>query len=130
MHQPILINLIAWSSCILFSSILRAQVIQPTVSSYATSFSKCPPSTSLLRLAGSPIHSNQSLCQEEAAYQRGRRSLIAPLWKSCFTSGIGAQTGYASLFQHDDFRIPNMALAHSGGGLRASLYGAGVLQAL
>lgn len=110
--------------------VVNPQVVHATAASYAPTLSACPTKTSLLRLAGSPTTSNQTLCNEEIEYRRGRQALIVPLWEKFYTSGPGNQTGYASLFKEDSFQLPILALAHSGGGFRASLYGAGVVQAL
>ncbi|KAH9814677.1 lysophospholipase [Melampsora americana] len=120
--------------CVLWLAILfkfaASQVITATAASYAPTFTQCPTNTPLLRLAGSAAFSNQTLCDEEISYRQGRNALTAPLWQSFYTTGPGQQTGYASIFDQDSFEYPTLALAHSGGGLRAALYGAGVLQAM
>ncbi|EGG08922.1 uncharacterized protein MELLADRAFT_84371 [Melampsora larici-populina 98AG31] len=107
-----------------------AQVITATAASYAPILTQCPPNTTLLRLAGSAGSSNQTLCDEEMAFRQGRQALTAPLWQSFYTTGPGSQTGYSYIFEQESFEYPTLALAHSGGGLRAALYGAGVLQAM
>ncbi|KAH9814678.1 lysophospholipase [Melampsora americana] len=107
-----------------------SQVITATAASYAPTLTQCPTNTSLLRLAGSAASSNLTLCDEEMAFRKGRNALIAPLWQSFYTTGPGKQTGYAAIFNQASFTHPTLALAHSGGGFRAALYGAGVLQAM
>lgn len=125
---PVSLNFWVLGLAIAFKS-AASQAITATAASYAPTLTQCP-GTPLLRLAGSAASSNQTLCDEEIAFRKGRSALTAPLWQSFFTTGPGKQTGYASIFKQDSFEYPTLALAHSGGGLRAALYGAGVLQAM
>ncbi|PLW37572.1 hypothetical protein PCANC_15284 [Puccinia coronata f. sp. avenae] len=110
---------------------ITAQVLTASVNSYAPVSVECPSNQSILRLAGSPIRGNQTLSQGEQRFRKGRRSVIAPLWQEFFTSGPGKATGYQStpLISHDE-DWPVLGIAYSGGGLRATLYAAGVMQAL
>lgn len=107
----------------------RSQEIAATAASYAPTRTECP-NEPLLRLAGSALSSNQTLCPEEVRYRQGRQAVVTPLWNTFFSTGPGKQTGYGSMFEHGSFQWPTLALAHSGGGYRAALYGAGVVQAL
>ncbi|KAH9451071.1 hypothetical protein MJO28_009457 [Puccinia striiformis f. sp. tritici] len=109
---------------------VSSEVLTASVPSYAPVTVECPEQP-LLRLAGSAIGRNQTLSQAEANFRKGRRSVINPLWRQFFTNGPGRATGYGStLFptqNQEDW--PVLGIAHSGGGLRASLYAAGVMQA-
>ncbi|CAH7689799.1 lysophospholipase [Phakopsora pachyrhizi] len=110
-----------------------AQIAVATAPSYAPIKTNCPLNQPLLRLAGSASQSNQTLSNGETDFVNGRSRVVSPLWRDFYTSGIGSRTGYSqsSLFSgdgQDDW--PILGIAHSGGGQRAALYGAGVLQAL
>lgn len=109
-----------------------SQVLTAGVPSYAPVNVECPSGRQLLRLAGSPVQGNQTLSQEELAFRQGRKSVTEPLWRAFFVNGPGRATGYSStlLMRQNQRDWPVLGIAHSGGGLRAALYGAGVLQAL
>ncbi|KAI9615005.1 hypothetical protein KEM48_005806 [Puccinia striiformis f. sp. tritici PST-130] len=83
-------------------------------------------------MAGSMPHRNQTLSQEEKAFLKGRRSVTSSLWREFFTNGPGKATGYQStaLMNPNQNDWPVLGTAHSGGGERATLYGAAVLHAL
>ncbi|POW21810.1 hypothetical protein PSHT_01937 [Puccinia striiformis] len=63
---------------------------------------------------------------------QGRRSVTSSLWREFFTNGPGKATGYQStaLMNPNQNDWPVLGTAHSGGGERATLYGAAVLHAL
>ena len=108
-----------------------AQVLTASVTSYAPVRIECPSDQNILRLAGSPIGENQTLSEEEAHFRLGRQSVVAPLWREFFTNGPGKATGYQSTsLVSENEEWPILGIANSGGGLRASLYAAGVMQAL
>ncbi|WAQ83550.1 hypothetical protein PtA15_3A921 [Puccinia triticina] len=111
---------------------VNPQVLTASLPSYAPVSVECPVTQQLLRLAGTPSGRNQSLSQAEANYLKGRASVINPLWQDFFTNGPGKDSGYqsTSLLTKNQQDWPVFAIAHSGGGLRASLYAAGVMQAL
>ncbi|WAR59609.1 hypothetical protein PtB15_11B249 [Puccinia triticina] len=111
---------------------VNTQVLTASLPSYAPVSVECPAEQPLLRLAGTPSGRNQSLSEAETNYLKGRKSVINPLWQDFFTNGPGKGTGYqsTSLLTKNQQHWPVFAIAHSGGGLRASLYAAGVLQAL
>ncbi|KNZ53406.1 uncharacterized protein VP01_3248g1 [Puccinia sorghi] len=75
---------------------------------------------------------NQTMSEPEKLYRRGRQAVLDPLWRDFFTNGPGKATGYQSspLMTENHHDWPVFGIAHSGGGLRASLYAAGVMQAL
>ncbi|KAA1068723.1 Lysophospholipase 1 [Puccinia graminis f. sp. tritici] len=111
---------------------VTSQVLTASLPSYAPVSVECPANQQLLRLAGNPAGRNQTLSQAEANFLRGRRSVTATLWREFFTDGPGKATGYqhTSLLARNQQNWPILGIAHSGGGLRASLYAAGVFQAL
>ncbi|BGP04518.1 hypothetical protein JCM10049v2_000320 [Rhodotorula toruloides] len=87
------------------------------------------PSNSVLERTGNPISGNQTLFGAEAAYLQNRRTNVLPnLWQQYLQDNATGSTGYdvMQIVQN----TPNLGIAVSGGGLRASLYGAGVLSAL
>ena len=71
---------------------------------------------------------NQSLHPGEESYVNTRLTTVTPnQWENWI--GDGSAIGYSlSLFNSSSF--PKVGIAASGGGLRAALYGAGVLSAL
>ncbi|PLW07483.1 hypothetical protein PCANC_24788 [Puccinia coronata f. sp. avenae] len=83
-------------------------------------------------MAGSAAQGTQTLSEEEQNFLQGRKSVTSSLWEDFFTNGPGNATGYQNTTlmapTHTDW--PILGIAHSGGGERATLYGAGVLQAL
>jgi lysophospholipase len=111
---------------------VTSQVLTASLPSYAPVSVECPANRQLLRLAGNPARRNQTLSQAEANFLRGRKSVTAKLWREFFTDGPGKATGYrhTSLLAQNQQNWPVLGIAHSGGGLRASLYAAGVFQAL
>jgi len=100
--------------------------------SYAPVRVECPSDRQLLRLAGSPLYNNQTLSREESIFRAGRKSVTSPLWREFFTHGAGNATGYqgTALMAANQDDWPVLGMAHSGGGERATLYGAGVIHAL
>ncbi|ORY80202.1 AMP-binding domain-containing protein [Leucosporidium creatinivorum] len=92
--------------------------------SYAPRLVDCP-TESLIERTGSPLDGSQSLQADEAAYITTRRSqVLPPLW----TTYLANDTGYnVSQLMIEE---PKLGIATSGGGLRASLYGAGTIAAL
>ncbi|KAA1069190.1 Lysophospholipase 1 [Puccinia graminis f. sp. tritici] len=114
------------------SSKVTSQVLTASVPSYAPVSIECPSSQNILRLAGSSTSKNQTLSQGEAGFRRGRKSVTAPLWRDFFINGPGKSTGYKStaLVSQKQNDWPVLGIAYSGGGIRAALYAAGVMQAL
>ncbi|EFP84863.1 Lysophospholipase 1 [Puccinia graminis f. sp. tritici] len=112
--------------------LVYSQASTPVAPTYAPYRVQCPTEKQLLRMSGSAANNNQTLSQEEQAFRNGRASVTSPLWRAFFTSGPGKATGYQNTTlmapNHNDW--PVFGMAHSGGGQRATLYGAGVLNAL
>lgn len=113
------------------NAFVTSQALTASVSSYAPVYVTCP-ERPLVRLAGSATQKNQTLSPGEQAFLRGRRALTAPLWRNFFMNGPGKATGYqsTSLMASGQLDWPVLGIAHSGGGERATLYAAGVIQAL
>ena len=94
---------------------------------------KCPPRFSLVRKAGTP--SKQHLSPSELAYLHARRSKVLPnAWKSYLANvqscKISLPDYVTSILSGYGDASPNLGIATSGGGYRAAIFGAGVLNAL
>ena len=93
----------------------------------------CPQGFSLVRMAGSP--GSQSLSASEAAYVHGRQSQVLPSsWKT-YLSNVEATnvilpSYVSSILNGSSSETPNFGIATSGGGYRAAIFGAGILNAL
>lgn len=93
----------------------------------------CPQGFNLVRMAGSL--GNQSLSTSEAAYVQARRSQVIPLaWKTYLTNveatNVTLPAYVSSILSGSSSETPNFGIATSGGGYRAAIFGAGVLNAL
>jgi len=113
------------------NTLVISQASTATVSSTSPFYVACP-ERPLVRLAGSPTHRNQTLSPAEQGFRQGRRGITAPLWRQFFLNGPGKATGYQTtpLMAPGQSDWPVLGIAHSGGGERATLYGAAVIQAL
>ncbi|KAH9851840.1 lysophospholipase [Lenzites betulinus] len=112
-----------------FGQTAAAQAYTPTLHA-------CPPGTTLVREAGSDVHS-QTLSVDEQRYISARKSLVLPQEWAAYSRSI--QNSPVALPQYvastldgalGNDALPNLGIAVSGGSLRASLFGAGVLGAL
>ena len=93
----------------------------------------CPQGFSLVRMAGSP--GNQSLSTSEAAYVRARQTQVLPAaWKTYLANVEATKVSLPSyvsgILNGSSSETPNFGIATSGGGYRAAIFGAGVLNAL
>ncbi|KAF8555547.1 hypothetical protein OG21DRAFT_1507556 [Imleria badia] len=93
----------------------------------------CPEGFSLVRMAGSP--GNQSLSTSEAAYVQARRSQVIPqAWKTYLANveatNVALPSYVSDILSGSSSEMPNFGIATSGGGYRAAIFGAGVLNAL
>ena len=101
---------------------------------YTPKVGKCPQGFSLVRMAGSPPH--QTLSTSELEYLQARKSKILPnAWKTYLAnvqkSKASSLPSYASnILSGHSQDMPNLGIATSGGGYRAALFGAGVLNSL
>ncbi|KAG0693091.1 lysophospholipase catalytic domain-containing protein [Suillus ampliporus] len=125
---------------ILVASSLPLLVVAQSAASlaYTPVYGACPSGFNLVRQAGSSAAGNQTLSPQEAAYISARKSSVLPnAWKTylsnieatnaslpSYVSGIlgGNSSGIAD--------YPNLGIACSGGGWRATMFGAGVLNVL
>ena len=112
-----------------------AQSIPIAAVDYTPTFATCPKGFSLVRPAGSSP-TDQCLSSGEKSYIHNRRSKVLPnAWKS-YLSNVKATNitlpSYVSsiLHGHHYKSQPNLGIAVSGGGLRATTFGAGVLNVL
>ncbi|KAH7909777.1 lysophospholipase catalytic domain-containing protein [Hygrophoropsis aurantiaca] len=121
--------LVASSSLPLFAAAQSAASIAYTPVSGA-----CPSGFTLVRQAGAI--GNQTVGAEEAAYIAGRKANVIPnAWKT-YLANIQATNAslpsyVASILGGDNSAdYPNLGIACSGGGWRATMFGAGVLNFL
>ena len=109
-------------------------------SAYAPQFETCPSGTSLLRQVGTTA-SAQTLSAGESAYVSARASDVLPnAWLSYYDNVRKASTSidlpdYVALIlnntcQCNNATFPKLGIATSGGGYRAAIVGAGILNAL
>ncbi|KIM35894.1 hypothetical protein M413DRAFT_32127 [Hebeloma cylindrosporum] len=99
---------------------------------YTPSFGQCPSDFSLVRLAGS---TTQTLSKGESDYISARNEQVLPgAWKSYLETvqGTGANLpSYISdILGGKGKEKPTLGIAQSGGGLRAAIVGAGIMNAL
>ncbi|KAI0934939.1 hypothetical protein AcV5_006621 [Taiwanofungus camphoratus] len=104
---------------------------------YAPTLASCPPGTSLVREAGA---TNQTLSAAESAYVSARQSDVLPAaWRAYLASVLSSTHGLLDLppYVFDILSgargagaYPTFGIATSGGGYRAAIFGAGVLNAL
>ena len=101
---------------------------------YTPKVGKCPQGFSLVRRAGSPPY--QTLSTSELEYLQARKSKVLPnAWKTYLAnvqnSKASSLPSYASNILNGHSKdMPNLGIATSGGGYRAALFGAGVLNSL
>ncbi|BGP44531.1 hypothetical protein JCM10450v2_000345 [Rhodotorula kratochvilovae] len=108
--------------------VAAAALVAAQAPSYAPIRVDCP-SDSLLGRLGDPTAGTQVLPPQEQSYIDNRRNNVLPnLWQSYLNDNATGSTGYNMM---DIVNAkPNLGIAVSGGGLRASLYAAGTLSAL
>ena len=95
----------------------------------------CPSGFTLVRQAGTP--GNQTLASEELAYITGRKTNVLPsAWKNYLSNlqatNVSLPDYVASILSGNDTSVdyPNLGIACSGGGWRATMFGAGLLNVL
>jgi lysophospholipase len=122
---------------LVISSLPLLAVAQSAASlAYTPVYGACPNGFTLVRKTGSSAAGNQTLGPQEAAYISARKSNVLPnAWKT-YLSNLEATNAslpsYVSdiLSNSSNAVYPNLGIACSGGGWRASMFGAGVLNAL
>lgn len=132
MLQILTIKIASWL-CLM--SLLAWQVAAQGVASqgHTPLVGSCPEGFSLVRMAGSP--GNQSLSTSEASYVQARRSQVIPqAWKAYLANVVATNVTLpsyvSSILSGSSLETPNFGIATSGGGYRAAIFGAGVLNAL
>ncbi|KAF8432987.1 lysophospholipase catalytic domain-containing protein [Boletus edulis BED1] len=123
------------SICLCFLSLSAGLVAAQSVASqaYTPVAGVCPNGFTLVRMAGSPGH--QSLSASEAAYVQARRSQVIPqAWKTYLANveatKVALPSYVSSILNGSSCETPSFGIATSGGGYRAAIFGAGVLNAL
>ncbi|KAG6373884.1 hypothetical protein JVT61DRAFT_6037 [Boletus reticuloceps] len=121
--------------CLCFLSLSAGLVAAQSVASqaYTPVAGACPNGFTLVRMAGSPGH--QSLSTSEAAYVQARRSQVIPqAWKTYLANveatKVALPSYVSSILNGSSCETPSFGIATSGGGYRAAIFGAGVLNAL
>lgn len=103
-----------------------------TIAALTPSAAPCASGFELVRLAGAV--SNQSLSPSEAAYVSTRNSQVLPnAWKAYLQNVQGTNVtlpDYVLSALNGSGTAPKLGLATSGGGYRAAIFGAGVINAL
>ncbi|KAF9235204.1 lysophospholipase catalytic domain-containing protein [Melanogaster broomeanus] len=94
----------------------------------------CPDGFSLVRMAGSSAD-NQTLSSSESSYVQARRSQAIPqAWTTYLanveTTNVALPSYVSSILGGNSSQTPTLGIATSGGGYRAAIFGAGVLNAL
>ncbi|TBU46848.1 lysophospholipase [Dichomitus squalens] len=103
---------------------------------YAPTEQACPAGTSLVRQVGSNAQ-RQTLSAGEAAYVSAKQKVVAEAWKKYLANvrshGKAALPPYVDellLGQRGHGALPKLGIATSGGGYRAAIFGAGIMNAL
>ncbi|KAH8091703.1 lysophospholipase [Cristinia sonorae] len=126
-----LLLFVIWCSSLALHTVAQ----QVAAAAYAPKLSSCPAGTSLVRLTGKYA---QSLSRQESAFIREKRERVLPeAWSSYLHNVQRAASRqrvkvplYVSAILSDHLRSPHLAIATSGGGHRAAIFGAGVMTAL
>lgn len=132
MLQSLAINITPWLCILSFSAwLVTAQGIASQA--YTPVAGVCPQGFTLVRMAGSP--GNQTLSTSEAAYIQARQSQVIPqAWKTYLANveatNVTLPSYVSSILSGSSSQTPNFGIAASGGGYRAAIFGAGVLNAL
>ena len=120
---------------------LRVVAQSAAATAYQPTFTSCPPGTALVRQVGSNPQ-RQSLSAGEAEYVFRREQVTRGTWPEYLTNVQSfletSQTNislpeYVSELLTGEFgatRLPRLGIATSGGGYRAAIFGAGILNAL
>ena len=120
---------------------LRAVARDAAATAYQPTITSCPPGTALIRQVGSNPQL-QSLSAGEAEYVFRREQVTLGTWPEYLTNVQSfletSQTNislpeYVSELLTGEFgatRLPRLGIATSGGGYRAAIFGAGIMNAL
>ncbi|KAF9226992.1 hypothetical protein BS17DRAFT_697035 [Gyrodon lividus] len=126
------IDTVVWLLLSLPAWLVSAQSIASQA--YTPVAGACPQGFSLVRMAGS-TPGNQTLSSSESSYVQARRSQVIPqAWKTYLANveatNVTLPSYVSSILGGNSPQTPNLGIATSGGGYRASIFGAGVLNAL
>jgi lysophospholipase len=132
MLQSLAINVTPWL-CLLSFPVWLVTAQGVASQAYTPVAGACPQGFTLVRMAGSP--GNQTLSTSEAAYVQARRSQVIPqAWKTYLANveatNVTLPSYVSSILGGSSSQTPNFGIAASGGGYRAAIFGAGVLNAL
>lgn len=106
---------------------------------YTPTFGECPSDFTLIRQAGtSNNESIQTLSPSEVGYLQARKSDVLPsAWKAYLSNaqnvvgvGVPLPDYVISILGGNGSATPTLGIATSGGGYRAAIFGAGILNAL
>ncbi|KAH7910312.1 lysophospholipase catalytic domain-containing protein [Hygrophoropsis aurantiaca] len=120
----------------LFTSWSIVSVSAQTVASqaYTPTAGACPDGFTLVRMAGSSS-ANQTLNPAESSYVQNRKTQVLPqAWKTYLANveatNVTLPDYVSSILGGGSSETPTLGIATSGGGYRAAIFGAGVLNAL
>jgi lysophospholipase len=120
----------------LFFAVQAVRAQANASAAYTPTFGKCPPGFSLVRSASLSPKSPQILSPAESHYISSRKRKVLPgAWKSYLDNVKATKVPLphyvsAILGDSDPSHKPTLGIATSGGGYRAAIFGAGVLNTL
>lgn len=122
----ILLAFLSWLSIFAMAQTVASQAYTPVVA-------RCPTGFNLVRMAGTP--GNQTLSSSEASYIQNRKTDVLPkAWKRYLSNVLSTNPFLpeyvSSILSGASSEVPTLGIATSGGGYRAAIFGAGVLNAL
>lgn len=125
-HIAALLTILPWSGIFAMAQSVASQAYTPVAA-------PCPAGFNLVRMAGTP--GSQSLSPSEASYVRNRKAnVLSQAWKAYLSNVLSTNASLpdyvSSILSGNTSETPTLGIATSGGGYRAAIFGAGVLNAL
>ncbi|OAX38862.1 hypothetical protein K503DRAFT_717526 [Rhizopogon vinicolor AM-OR11-026] len=125
-HFVVLLAIFPWLGIFVTAQNVSSQAYTPVAA-------PCPAGFNLVRMAGAP--GSQSLSTSEASYVSTRKTNVLPqAWKTYLSNVLSTNASLpayvATILSGNSSEIPTLGIATSGGGYRAAIFGAGVLNAL
>jgi len=125
-HFVVLLAILPWLGVSVTAQNVSSQAYTPVAA-------PCPAGFNLVRMAGTP--GAQSLSSSEASYVGNRKTNVLPqAWKTYLSNVLSTNASLpnyvASILSGNSSETPTLGIATSGGGYRAAIFGAGVLNAL
>ncbi|KAG0700944.1 lysophospholipase catalytic domain-containing protein [Suillus ampliporus] len=122
----VLLALLSWLGIFATAQNVASQAYTPVAA-------RCPAGFNLVRMAGTP--GNQALSSSEASYVQNRKTDVLPqAWKTYLSNVMSTNASLpsyvSSILSGASSEMPTLGIATSGGGYRAAIFGAGVLNAL